>query len=244
MSSRVFLPASGDPGTVWRVGHAPDPWQWTPWQYASDDGRFNGRWDDQNAQFRTLYTSDSLLGCFLELLAPLRPRDTVFLELDEIQDDAGDAGAFPDPARGAVGASWLSGRVYARGEQTGTYAEITTAQGLAYLLDAGVFVAMGIPPVDVDVALLKDAHRREITRTIARHLFDLRNASDLQPTVDGVAFRSRMGDDIKLWAVFERTSALVSERIVPGLPELIPADHPDLVNAFLMLSLHWNDDAL
>ncbi|WP_417219602.1 hypothetical protein [Arthrobacter sp.] len=32
---------------VWRVGHAPDPWAWTPWGHADDEGRFGGRWDDQ-----------------------------------------------------------------------------------------------------------------------------------------------------------------------------------------------------
>ena len=143
MSSRLPLPVSGDPGEVWRVGYQPDPWQWTPWQYAPDDGRFTGRWDDQNAQFRTLYTSDSLLGCFLELLAPQRPNDTAYAELNEIEADGAAAGRYPDPERGAIGLSWLSGRMFARGVQTGTYAEITTAAGVAYLADAGVFDALG-----------------------------------------------------------------------------------------------------
>lgn len=236
-----MLPASGAPGDVWRVGYEPDPWQWTPWQFASDDGRFNGRWDDQRAQFRTLYTSDSLLGCFLELLASLRPNETAFAELGEIQDDAGSAGMYLDPHRGAIGTSWLSGRMFARGRQTGDYAEITTAHGLAYLVDAGVFNALGIAPVNVDVALLKDAHRRDVTRTIARHLFDLRDSSTLQPAVDGIAFRSRMGDEIKLWAVFERSDALVSECITPGPSETVTSSTPDLLTACLMLGLHWED---
>lgn len=241
MSSQIPLPVSGDPGSIWRLGHAPDPWEWTPWHFAPDDGRFNGRWDDQKAQFRTLYTADSLLGCFLELLAPQRPNDTAFLELAEIHDDAGAVDAYPDPERGAVGLSWLSGRMYAEGTQTGTYAEVTTAAGVGYLVGAGVFDAMGIPSNRVDVALLKDAHQRDVTRTVARYLFDLRDDSSLQPIVDGIAFRSRMGDDIKLWAVFERTDALVSERINPGEPEFVTDDHPDLMNAFLILGLHWKD---
>lgn len=41
--SALELPVSGDPGEVWHVGFEPDPWEWTPWQYASDNGRFNGR---------------------------------------------------------------------------------------------------------------------------------------------------------------------------------------------------------
>jgi hypothetical protein len=44
-----------NPGTVWRVGYRPEPWTWTPWQYA-ENGRFNGRWDDPDGNYRTLYT--------------------------------------------------------------------------------------------------------------------------------------------------------------------------------------------
>ncbi|WP_181156861.1 MULTISPECIES: RES domain-containing protein [unclassified Microbacterium] len=225
------------------MGYAPDPWQWAPWQFASDGGRFNGRWDDQNAQFRTLYTSDSLLGCFLELLAPQRPNDTAFLELNEIQDDAALVDTYPDPERGAIGLSWLSGRMFARGRQRGSYAEITTSQGVGYLVDAGVLASLGVSPSEVDVALLKNANRRSVTRTIARHLFDLRDTSSLQPAVDGIAFRSRMGDDIRLWAVFERSDALVSEHITPGPAEAVTEGVPELVNAFLLLGLHWKDAA-
>lgn len=39
---------------VSRIGFAPEPWTWTPWEYA-DGGRFTGRWDDPNGIWRTLY---------------------------------------------------------------------------------------------------------------------------------------------------------------------------------------------
>src|SRR5690242_19254110 len=80
---------TGDPGRVWRVGFEPDMWAWTPWRYATDDGLFNGRWDDQLGQFRTLYTSDSLRGCFLEILAKLQPSSRLSAELDAFEDDDG-----------------------------------------------------------------------------------------------------------------------------------------------------------
>jgi hypothetical protein len=50
----VRLPVFGNPGEVWRLGYAADPWQWPPWRFAFGNGRFNGRWDDQNADSRTL----------------------------------------------------------------------------------------------------------------------------------------------------------------------------------------------
>lgn len=37
---------------VYRIGYAPDPFAWTPWQYAND-GRFDGRWDDPEGTYPT-----------------------------------------------------------------------------------------------------------------------------------------------------------------------------------------------
>lgn len=234
------LPVSVDPGRVWRVGYEPDPWEWTPWQYASDNGRFNGRWDDQEAKFRTLYTAESLLGCFLELLAPLRPNDVAFAELDEIDHDDHAAYVYQDPERGAIGMAWLSGRLYDRATQTGTYADVTTAQALGFLVSAGVFERLGIPARDVDASLLKDAKKRDVTRSVARFLFDLRGVGSSQPAVDGIAFRSRMGDDIRMWAVFERGNEYVSEHISPdGTFERVTEENVALLQALEMLDLHW-----
>lgn len=50
---------------------------------------------------------------------------------------------------------------------------MTYSTAISYLVDAGVFDALGIPPREVDVALLKDADRRNVTRSAARYLFDL-----------------------------------------------------------------------
>ena len=60
--------------------------------------------------------------------------------------------------------------------------------------------------------------------------------------MDGIAFRSRMGDDIRLWAVFERENRPVSEHIVPDRePVQVTEDNEDLVRAFELLGLHWSD---
>lgn len=232
-------PVSGAPGEVWRVGYRPNPWRWTPWQFATDKGRFNGRWDDELAGFRTLYTAETLLGCFLELLAHLQPDERAWAELDAIEDDDQTAARFVQPQPGTVDLSWLEHRCYARGYQVGTYAEVTYAESLTFLKRMGVFDRLGIPPRDVDVSILKDPRRRTVTRTIARYLFELRNANR-QPLVDGVAFRSRLGDDIRLWAVFERSEAEVSELITPAEEaQAVTEDTPALLRAFEMLGLHW-----
>ena len=35
---------------IFRVGYPPRPWEWTPWEYATD-GRFAGRWDDPTGPY-------------------------------------------------------------------------------------------------------------------------------------------------------------------------------------------------
>jgi len=148
-----------------------------------------GRWDDQKAQFRTLYTSQELVGCFLELLAQLRPAKTAYAELEEIEDDdATGGGFFPgDPQRGAVGREWLENRLYGSANQTGVYADVTHSKSLGALTAGGVFDPFEIPPKMVDVSLLKDPKNRDLTRTIARWVFD-RHGADRLPVFNGVVF--------------------------------------------------------
>jgi RES domain. len=234
------IETSGDPGEVWRVGYAPDPWAWTPWEYAGDDGRFSGRWDDERAQYRSIYTANRLLGCFFELLAPLRPNELTFRELDDIDDDAEPEGLErPNPEPGTIALDWLENRVFARAHQRGTCAEVTASSSLGALTAAGIFGRFGIAPRDVDVTLLKDPVNRVLTRTVSRWLFN-EIGSDRKPLYDGVAFRSRMGDEFRMWAVFERTSDTVSPVIRPStIPEPVTEDRSELREAMEILGLRW-----
>ncbi|WP_336646534.1 RES domain-containing protein [Microbacterium sp. USHLN186] len=228
-------------GDVWHVGHEPGAWSWVPWQYADDNGLFGGRWDDQLGHFRTLYTADSLLGCFLELLARFRPSTVVLAALDEIEDD-GTIEQFPNAPAGVVGYSWLNGRLYGSARQTGRYCFITHSRSLSALITSYPLGRHGLSPSDMDAALLKDARDRELTRSIARWLYDL-HVND-GPAVHGVRFQSRHGDDIRVWAIFERADdgpqsgkispADTARRVVPGLPELL--------DAFARFGLRWTED--
>ena len=44
---------------VYRVGYKPDPWQWTPWEFAGEHGRFTGRW--LHSTVRRLIFGDDLV---------------------------------------------------------------------------------------------------------------------------------------------------------------------------------------
>jgi hypothetical protein len=159
---------SDDLGDVWRVGFGSNMWAWTPRNYADDAGRFSGRWDDQSGEFRTLYTADSLLGCFLELLAQFRPSRSLLNELDQIEDDDGSVANFHEAAIGAVGYRWVGSA-----RQTGRYCYITHSRTIAALIAHYPFAGHGLAASDVDSALLKEARDRVLTRSLARWLFNL-----------------------------------------------------------------------
>ncbi|WP_426517059.1 RES domain-containing protein [Diaminobutyricibacter sp. McL0618] len=239
MSSLDFA-VTENPGRVWRVGFEPDMWAWTPWQYAPDSGLFDGRWDDQLGQFRTLYTADSLLGCFLELLAKLQPVSALEAHLALIEDDDGSISRHHEGASGAVGYSWLDGRRCGDAEQDGRYCFITHSSTVAVLKSAYPFDRHGIALADVDTAMLKDARDRELTRSIAHWIYDLLN-DDRSELVDGMEFRSRHGDEIRMWAVFERSEDSSRSGHLKPLtePARVTPETPELVEAFHRHGLQW-----
>jgi hypothetical protein len=218
-------------------------WAWTPWRYATDSGLFNGRWDDQLGQFRTLYTSNSLLGCFLELLAKLQPASALEEQLAEFEDDDGSIGRHHEGGSGEVGYSWLNGRAYGEADQTGRYCFITHSNSLAALKTGYRFDQHDIALIDVDTALLKDAHDRVLTRSIAHWVYDLRD-NDRTKLVDGIEFRSRHGDEFRMWAVFERSEdEQRSRHIEPASdPARVTPETPELLDAFRSLGLRWVND--
>ncbi len=243
LTTQPDLEITDDPGAVWRVGWGPDPWEWAPWEYATEPGNlFPGRWDDQRGEFRTLYTADSLLGCFLEMLARFRPSPAVHAGMDEVEDDDGSVGQFPEAPPGAVGYRWLENRYYGNAQQTGRYCAVTNSRSLAALMRHYPLHQHGLTPRDLDAALLKDARDRVLTRSIARWLYDL--PVRRRPRVDGVEFESRHGDELRMWAVFERAdSPYRSAHIEPlQLPAQVAPDTPALLQVFDRFGLSWYDD--
>ena len=240
---RLEIERFSEPINVWRVGYAPDPWDWVPWKYVDDEGLFGGRWDDQLGEFRTIYTADSLLGCFLELLAHFRPSRELRDELDQIVDDDGSNGNYLEAPEGAVGYSWLEGRSYSSALQDGQYCYMTHSRSIAALSAQYPFDRHGISLANVDTALLKDSRDRVLTRSIARWLYDLHDEGAEGAAVDGVRFNSRHGDEIRVWAVFERADdSSGSTRIRPvNKPARVQHDLPDLQEAFDRFVLHWHE---
>jgi hypothetical protein len=128
-----------------RVGYRPDPWTWTPWEYAGSDGRFHGRYDDPHGTWRTLYAGFSALACYLEVLAAFRADPVLAEALDAIDDE--DAGEFPTAAAGTVPRSWCAPRMAASGRLTGTFAVPRHPESLPTLRQRFLGMASGFGAV-------------------------------------------------------------------------------------------------
>jgi len=241
----IATPAGGlasviDPGPVFRVGHRPDPWAWTPWGYAGDDGRFQGRFDDPRGEFRTIYAATTLLACLLEVLAVFRADPHLGEDLGAIVEDPDDAERYPSLGPGTVPAAWLAARQAAAATLSGVYCAITDKETLATLRPLFVASALRYGLADLDAGALRLAAPRALTRRIAAWLYDLHDGP--RDLLDGVRFESRHGDDLALCAIFERdddgdTSRRLSDiRAVP-----LDAGHPDLREAFRLHRLSLAD---
>jgi hypothetical protein len=235
------LATSSAPGRVWRVGRRPNPWAWTDWRYANDEGRFNGRWDDQLAEFRTLYVGETLLACLLEVLAQFRPDPTTDTELDEIEDSAGELKDHPDAPSGTVGYHWIEERLAGNAELSGRYCLITHRESISAIQAGFPFARFKLTPFLLDASDLKDGDQRDLTRSVARWIFDLRDEQQ-NDLVDGIEFRSRFGDDLPMWAIFERAAdGETSGRLANEQTFSLHPETPEVIEAFQLHHLRWND---
>jgi hypothetical protein len=217
---------------VWRVGFSPNPWAWSGWQYATD-GRFPGRWDDADGNFRTVYAGSSLLACLLEVLAHFRRDAHLAAELQDIAEDDQDRHAYPSIEPGLVPRQWLDPRSIATGTLSGTFCVVAASETVATLYPYFIGQALSLGLTDFDAAALKDARPRRLTQSVATWLYE-------STDVNGVSFSSRHGDDLTLWAVFERPNdGLVSTCLTDAEHHSFTGAEPDLVRAFQLLDLHW-----
>lgn len=221
---------------IYRVGRAPDPWAWIDPQYAG-----KARWDDPDVVFRTIYAADSLFGAFVELLAYARPdrRPDGADLLSDIAEDLEDATDFPVPAAGSIPRHWVEGRMTGTARLSGSYVNVRAAVTVAALRPTHLELALTLGFDDFDAAALKRAYPRELTQTVTVHLYRETDAQ-LDPAYDGVHFGSRHGDDLALWAVFERPGDSPYSRHLQGTrAQLVDPTDNALVRAMDLHRLTW-----
>ncbi|MFN7149336.1 MAG: hypothetical protein ACK4V6_07630 [Microthrixaceae bacterium] len=110
---------------------------------------------------------------------------------------------------------------------------MTAAESIAALRPQFVALAHLVNLHDFDAAALKDGRPRALTQSVATHLH-------ATTELDGVTFASRHGDDLALWAIFERAADPAISHTLDSIEHhpLYP-EHPDLQEAIKMLGLTW-----
>ncbi|MET3932161.1 hypothetical protein [Arthrobacter sp. OAP107] len=113
---------------------------------------------------------------------------------------------------------------------------MTDSKSIAVLYPQFIGMALSIGLLDFDAAALKDARPRQLTQAIAAWIYE---TTDL----DGVTFSSRHGDDLRLWAIFERPGdPYVSPKLRHTRPEELHHDSDAIEDAFQLLGLAWRNE--
>jgi hypothetical protein len=112
------------------------------------------------------------------------------------------------------------------------FVDVAHSESLAHLRErlAARLVHYGLD--DLDAGALRRRAPRALTQEISRHVFEHGSAPSGEP-VAGIAYRSRLGDELTNWAVFEGHHL---DEIVEA-DAVIAADDPDLVAALQTLGL-------
>lgn len=226
---------------VWRVGYRPEPWEWADWRWAGPGGRFAGRWDAlDGGLYRTIYAGNSLFACLVELLAPLRPDPQLLAEMEQIDVDPADQAEHPTVPAGSLDVDdWTRQRLASSAQLDGRFCVITAVATLSALRPR--FHAMATSEFglhDLDASALKDARPRKLTQAISQDLWKARS-SDGTDACDGIQFLSRHGDDLVLWAIFERNGDAQISTHISDIDHLQLTRHnSELMEAVSFLELH------
>lgn len=230
-------PARYDDEPIWRVGHAPTPWQFTNWAYADTDGRFDGRWDDPDGSYRVLYASTTRLGAFIEALGDFRADPQVAAGLkDIVVDEQDDEVIVPS---GHVPVSWSRGRVLGQAAVTASCAHVGHSRSLARLRRTLSPLVVRYQLNDLDAAAIRLNAPRAFTQHLSRFVYECTD-TDGTPQFDGIAYQSRFGDDLHNVALFELPDT--TEAITPTSVTPIDVDDDALLEAMQRHGLHWFDD--
>jgi hypothetical protein len=226
------IEAASPAAPLHRVGRSPDAWAWPDWAYAGPDGTFGNRYDDPRAEYRVLYASSDRRGAFVEVLARFRPEPAVLRELGEIELEPGEHHDGPGP--GQLPRSWLSGRVMGTTLADGPFAAVGASRSLAYLRDRLTDRALHHGIDELDAAAIRAHAPRPFTQEVSRLVFECADANG-EPQFDGIAYRSRLGDEVVNWAIFEPPTG--EARLREPQSEPLDADDPELAAALELLGI-------
>lgn len=224
------IEAAAAPRRIWRVGRPPDAWAWPDWRFAGPDGTFGHRFDDPRGEYRVLYASSQRFGAFVEALAPYRPHPAL---LEARRQTAGAAQA-EGLAPGTLPVRWVALRTIGEARPGGVFADVGHSRSLRLLRDRLGADALRWGIDELDAAAIRISAPRALTQAVSRFVFECA-ADDGSAQFAGIRYRSRLGDEIDNWAIFERRAE------PPPLPwsssAPVAADDPDLAAALKHLGI-------
>lgn len=121
----------------------------------------------------------------------------------------------------------------------GSYVDVRSSVTVATLRPIYLDEALRLGFDDFDAAALKRAYPRDLTHRLAVDFYEAIDA-DGSPTYDGVHFGSRHGDDLALWAIYERPGDYpLSRNLGVVRSGLVDANDADLARAMALHHLTW-----
>ena len=216
-------------GPLHRVGRIPDAWALAPWTHAGPDNTFGNRYDDPQGEYRVLYSAARRRGAFMETLARFRPDVQLIAELQAIDEDE----TFPTLPPAVVPREWLETRCVGEASAGSLdFADISHSESLAHLRHhlAARLVHYGLD--DLDAGDIRKRTPRALTQEVSRYVFERAESDDGEP-LDGIRYRSRLGDELENWGIFEGSE--LDEILEEAEP--IEPDDPDFVSALKTLGL-------
>jgi hypothetical protein len=161
----------------------------------------------------------------------------VVRELEEIEGEG--EGAAP----GSIDRSWCEARALGAISLRGTFADVVHADSQARIQGelAGRLVHYGIGELDANS--IRHTAPRRLTQEISRYIFEQTSERGGR-AFDGISYLSRLGDDLRSWALFEPvTPAQVKVFVGEGRDAPFEPDHPDFRHALDLLGIRLLDAA-
>lgn len=228
---------------VYRVARGPAVFEPIPWEYAREDGTFDGRFDDPSGmetpwrtkvllpeqRFRVIYCATQRAAAFGETVAQFRESMALLALMQGVDDNQ------PVPADnppGVIPSHWRAQRrlgVTAL-DPSLRFVDAGAAQTLSHLRVVLARQASDLGEQDIDLGVLTGSQRR-LTQEAARYIYDC-SESDGTPLYAGIRYVSRLNSR---WECF----ALFADRMVhtPSPQESIFPNDPGLVEAAGLLGL-------
>ncbi len=177
-----------------------------------------------------MYASSDRFGAFVEVLARFRPDPLVSAGLESIDGEW--EGALQP---GELPAEWLDRRVIGAASLSGAFVDVGHSDSLACLRVALARQIVHHGLADFDASTIRLTAPRPMTQAISRYVYDQTSEAGLREFA-GITYRSRLGDQIRNWALFEPVALhAATELLGQQRTEPIDRSDPDFTRA---LELH------